>query len=65
MIAARRPLKAAQAAPPRPEPPTEPCLAVRLLHEWEAAVALGDGEAADMAIALLKNLAQRPDRDDD
>ena len=46
-------------------PPTEPCLAVLLLHDWEDAVTAGNREAADFAIARLKDLAQRPDRNDD
>jgi hypothetical protein len=50
------------AAPP---PPPEPCLAVQLLHDWEDAVTAGNREAADFAIARLKDLAQRPYRNDD
>jgi hypothetical protein len=36
-----------------------------LLHDWEDAVTAGNREAADFAIARLKDLAQRPDRNDD
>jgi hypothetical protein len=45
----------------KPPPPAEPPLAITLLHAWEQAIATGDDEAADFAIARLKTLAQPPD----
>jgi hypothetical protein len=51
----------------RPQPlrlpqQSKPAPAIALLNRWREAVAAGDQDGADFAIASLKHLAQRPDR---